>query len=243
VRLLLALAMLVFLPGVARAAWERVVLLSGSALALPLAGGVAVGVLAEQFVLRRWRRLEIFEHELTHALTALLFLRRIERIEVRRDSGAMHSSGGFGGALADDVVGLAPYLLPTFTLILVLARRWVPGSWFPWYDAWVGFTLGFHLWTALREYRDNGPDRALRGLFPDRGSRSDIGRRGTLYSLIFIATLTLAVHALVFTLLLGGFRAVPALGHQVWAGAAGVATWLWHAAAALFRRLWAMHLR
>jgi hypothetical protein len=236
-RLLFAAALLVLLPGIAKAFWlATLALLHAPMLGVLLAGALA-GVVVEHFVLRRLPRIGIFEHELTHALVALLFLRRVDRIEVRRDSGSMRSAGGFGGSLADDLIGLAPYLLPTFTLGLTLVRPLAPAAWFPWFDGWIGFTFGFHFWSGLDEFRHNGPDRALRGLFPDRRSRTDIGRRGSLYSLVFIVTLTLAVHGLIFALLLGGYRAAGAWGREVWATTLVVGAGLWRWAADLLGRV------
>jgi hypothetical protein len=238
-RLLFAAALLVLLPGVAQAFWLAATALVHSPMLGALAAGALAGVVVEHFVLRRLPRIGIFEHELTHALVALLFLRRVERIEVRRDGGTMHSAGGFGGPLADDLIGLAPYLLPTFTLGLTLARPFVPAAWFPWFDGWIGFTFGFHLWSGLDEFRHNGPDRAVRGLFPDRRSHTDIGRRGSLYSLVFIVTLGLAVHGVIFALLAGGYPAAGAWGRAVWATTVVVAAGLWRTAADLLRRAWA----
>jgi hypothetical protein len=63
-------------------------LLSADAVLIPLAVGFAVGLLLFFFAFRRWHAFTTFEHELTHAIIALLSLRKIKRfVSTAHDNG------------------------------------------------------------------------------------------------------------------------------------------------------------
>ena len=97
--------------------------------------GITLGAMVTHFILLRIDGLDTFEHELAHALVALLFLRQITRfVSTRSSGGYVQHSGGFGGELGNHMIGLAPYYLPTFTIASVLFRPIVPMSWFPIFD-------------------------------------------------------------------------------------------------------------
>lgn len=216
-RLLVGAVLLSFLPGVAVAFWEACARLGRTeSLLAPLAAGFAVGLVVERLLERRFRRAGVFEHELTHAVAALLLLRPIHEFTARRDGGYVRHGGGFGGEVANDIIGLAPYVLPTFTAFSILARPFLGPSWFPWFDAWVGLTLGFHTVSTLRETREAWTKTSFRRAGAGEHVQSDIGRRGFIYSAIFISTLTLAIHGVLFAILLRGYRGVPGWGERVW---------------------------
>ncbi len=106
-RLLVGLALLLFLPGVVLTLLGlagRLVHLT--ALFVPATTVFVGGVLLDQFVLRRTGWFETFEHEFTHAAVALLCLRRVSSFVVtRRQGGYVQHTSGFGGVLADDLIG------------------------------------------------------------------------------------------------------------------------------------------
>ncbi len=147
--------MAAFLPGAVRGfVWSVERVLGRSDLLWPLAVGFVLGVLVDERLIGRAPGAETFEHELTHALVALLFLRRVTRFVVtKRNGGWVQYSGGFGGVVADDLIGLAPYVLPTFTALSVAARPALDAGWFPWFDVWIGPTLGYHTWNTIRGTR------------------------------------------------------------------------------------------
>ena len=238
-RLITGAILLAFLPGVAVAFGHLAMTLwATDKILAPLAAGTVAGILLDQFLLRRWAGFETFEHELTHALAALLCLRRVENFIVTRHRGGwVRHSGGFGGELADDFIGLAPYVLPTFTAAAVLLRPFVPGSWFPWYDGGIGLSFGFHAWSTLREIRHNWSSEAFASAGTGEAVQTDIARRGFLYSLIYIVTVTLAIHGVLLAILLHGYSGVPAWGRAAWATTAALAGWAGRELGRLARRV------
>lgn len=172
----------------------------------PVAFGTILGLIIDQIMLRHWPGFETFEHEVTHAIVALFCLRKIRRFVVTRHGGGyVEHQGSFGGLLAEDLIGFAPYILPTFTVISVLFRPWVDLPYRPWFDGWIGFTLGFHTWSTLRETKEAWTHRAFAAAGTGETMKSDLGRRGLIFSSIYIATTTTAIHGLVLALILGGY--------------------------------------
>lgn len=176
---------------------------------LPLLGGFLLGAFVIHYFMYDLRGLTTFEHEFTHAFVALLFLRRIDRFHsTSRQGGYVQHSGSFGGDFGDMMIGLAPYYLPTITLLSVLPRPFLPPGAFPYYDIWIGFTLGFHTVTTIEETRRNWNTR----YFPLAGNgemvQSDLGSRGLLFSGILILALSLIVHGLIFVITSLGYPGV-----------------------------------
>ncbi len=231
-RVVVSLVLVAFLPGVAVACWRLCVALAHDmSLLLPLALGAVAGVALDQVLLRRLPGFETFEHELTHAIAALCCLRSVTGFRVtRRQGGWVQHTGGFGGQLADDVIGFAPYVLPTFTVASVLLRPLLPAGCFPWYDVWLGGTLGFHAWSTARETAESWSHRRFQSAGSGEWVESDTARRGLAYSAVYITTVTLALHGLVLAVVLHGYRGFAAWGRLVWPAtvAAGrlVASWL-----------------
>ncbi len=220
-RFLVSAAFLVFLPGVATAFWNLCVrLVHTEKLLLPIAVGVVAGIVVERILVRRFHRVSIFEHELTHAVAALLFLRPVHEFRVTHDGGYVQHGGGFGGGFggefANDFIGFAPYVLPTFTAVSVLARPFLTPPWFPWFDAWVGLTLGYDTLGTAREVRSNWHKGHFLRAGTGASVQSDIGSRGYVYSAIYISTATLASHGVLFSIVLRGYHGVPVWGRAVW---------------------------
>lgn len=184
-------------------------LLSIKPLAWRLGLGFAAGVLVDRILLRRIPGIATFEHEMTHALAALMFFRRIHRFSVTRDRGGyVEHSGGFGGLLADDFIGLAPYVLPTFMVLSVLVRPWLDPRSLLAFDVWLGFTFGFHTCSTIRETIHNWRPGAIRPGGAPKDVPSDIEKRGRLFSAVYITSVTSAIHGLAFAIILGGYPGV-----------------------------------
>ncbi len=217
VRFCIGVALLVLLPGFALAFWSGCEALVGvRSLWLPFAIGTGVGLVLDQVVLRRIPGFETFEHELTHAVAALLFLRPVTRFVVTRDRGGwVEYRGGFGGLVGSDFIGFAPYILPTFTVVSVLARPLVPGAWFPWFDGWIGLTFGFHTWSTLRETIVAWTSRTFTSAI-GKEARSDLADRGLVFSSIYVVSATLAIHGVLLAILLHGFPGVPPWWAESW---------------------------
>jgi hypothetical protein len=192
----------------------------------PFAAGFAVGLVVEQLLLSRLPGLDTFEHELTHVIAAWLFLRRVTGFKATwRRGGHMSHTSGFGGGLGDDFIGMAPYVLPTFTLLLVIPRPLLPTPFLPWYDATVGFTFSCHLLSNIRETRSQWH----RGWFRSAGSgeyvQTDLGRRGLAFSFIYVVVVSLAIHGLLAALMGRGFQGLALWARHFWQ--TEVVAWSW----------------
>lgn len=223
-RFLIGTLLLVLLPGVTAAfAVQVVVLARASTVLIPFGMGALLGILLQHFVLHRVPVVDTFEHELTHAVVALIFFRRVTGFVVKRSGGAVSHQGGFGGQFGTDCIGLAPYILPLFTAFSVIGRPFVPSTWFPWYDGWIGATFGYHLWSTMEEIRESWTKRSFVSAGTGEITQTDIARRGYVYSAIFIATFTFALHGLLIALLLKGWHGVGGWAWEVWS-ATGIIT-------------------
>jgi hypothetical protein len=208
------LACLVLLPAAAREFRDAVAALLRREY-WPLGAGAVAGIVLEHLLLRRVPGLEVFEHELTHAIAALFCFRRVTKFRITlRNGGYVAYSGG--GRLGDDFIGLAPYFLPILTVFTAAVRPLAPPAWFPWFDLWLGFTLGFHAWTALREARDNSGKGKVRAA--GVRTKTDIGRRGWIYSFLFIAAATLAIHGAVLRTIPSGYYGIVVWARHLWTG-------------------------
>jgi len=118
--------------------------------------------------------------------------------------------------LGDDFIGLAPYFLPTFTFPSVILRPIVPLWGFPWFDLWIGFTFGYHLWSTLREIRLNWSGTSFQLAGSGEWTKTDIAQRGFIYSGLFILTFGVAIHALLLAVLEMGYRGIPVCWEQFW---------------------------
>ncbi len=216
-RFLIGTILLVLLPGVTAAFAVHVVLLAHVPdVLVPVGIGSFLGILLDQFVLRRVHVVETFEHELTHAVAALMFFRRVTGFVVKRRGGTVTHQGGFGGQFGTDFIGLAPYIFPLFTAFSVIGRPFVPPAWFPWYDGWIGVTFGYHVWSNIEEIRESWTKRSFVSAGTGEVTQTDIARRGYIYSAIFIAAFTLALHGLLIALLLKGVHGVGGWAWEVW---------------------------
>ena len=122
----------------------------------PIAAGlVAFGVLR---LLRRggtrpmhW--LYTLEHELTHALFALLTFNRVTRLSAARGSGETEYEGR-----ANWLISLAPYFFPTFCVLPLVALHLAVPAAKPWLLGLLGITLGLHLHGTAQELHRAQPD-------------------------------------------------------------------------------------
>jgi hypothetical protein len=96
---------------------------------------------------------EIFEHELGHALVALLFFRKIDIFFATSYRGLVYCPEGVSLPIA-----LAPYFLPVFTLPLLLIKPFVNASVYQTVDFFLGLTLAFHFAALFKEFSPRQPD-------------------------------------------------------------------------------------
>jgi hypothetical protein len=188
-RFFLGLIALFIIPGSALAFWDALLVIARDKdLWIPLICGLGAGVPLYFIVIKKIPAISTFEHELTHALVALLFFRRIHKfIVTSRRGGQVQYSGNFGGEFGTLLIGLAPYYLPTFTLIAVLVRPLLPAEWFPWFDGFIGATLAFHICSTPEETKQAWTKRSFAGAGDNQKTKSDIGKVGYVLAFLVIA--------------------------------------------------------
>jgi hypothetical protein len=208
VKFLLALLAIFILPGSVLGFWDALILITHhQELWVPLVCGVAIGIPVYFTVIKKIPALSTFEHELTHAIVALLFFRRIHKFVVTmRQGGQVQYSGNFGGEFGTLMIGLAPYYLPTFTLMAVLVRPFLPPDWFPWYDAFIGGLIAFHLFSTLDETKLAWTKRSFTGAGDHQKTKSDIGKVGYIFAFLVITGFGLFLLGLTIQLIGTGYH-------------------------------------
>jgi hypothetical protein len=129
-------------------------------------GGAALGWL----LVRQLPLLPILEHEMTHLLTALALFRRPRQL-LAADGGGEVVYDGRGSTL----IRLAPYAVPTLTLLALPFAPLVAVAQRPWFVALLGLTWGYHALTSLHETRPHQPDLRQGGLVPSFVAVAAIG--------------------------------------------------------------------
>ncbi|MCO6455958.1 MAG: M50 family metallopeptidase [Pirellulaceae bacterium] len=129
------------------------------------------------------------EHELTHALFAVLTLHRVTGLRATWSRGGSMSFMGRGNWL----ITIAPYFFPTICL-LVLAVSWLvswllPAALRSFSDALMGAALAYHLSSTMRE---------------THAGQTDLARVGWLFSLMFLPTANLLVFGGIVSYAYGG---------------------------------------
>ena len=208
IKLLIAL---VLLPTVALGAGEIVRLLgevlgAWSRAAFFVGGAAAYGLL--HYAWYDFSRFYVFAHEMTHALTAVLFGFRVHKISVKKDSGFVKMDK------TNTVVALAPYFVPFYTVVFALCYG-VTG-WFvnltPYSDSMlcaVGFLTAFHfIQTFHTLWEADQPDLKLAG--------------GKIFSLVTIVLVNLCVLACVLKILFPAQIDLTAAGTNVLRGSINV---------------------
>lgn len=211
VKFTLSVLAVFFIPGLAVAFWQGLLqFFSGQALWVPVLIGIAAGFILFEIIFKRLWGFSTFEHELSHALVALLFFRRIKKFKVTRyDGGYVEYTNGFGGEAGNHFITLGPYFLPTFTLLSVLVRPFLPVGWFPWFDVWIGITFSYQTMNNIEELRRNWTSERFRLAGGGAFSKTDIGHEGYIFSFIMILSLKLLFISLLLFILANGYSSLP----------------------------------
>ncbi len=160
--------------------------------------GIAISGFTHYFFVRKFPIISTFEHELTHAIVALLFLRKVSNFIVTNgEGGSVSHSGNFGGKFGNLNITLAPYFLPTFTLILILLRPILPTEQITWFDILIGFSFGYHLFSTINEIKINWTKVSFVSAKSSSIAKSDIAKSGYVFSFIYILTLTTLIHGII----------------------------------------------
>ncbi len=212
-RALSMILMLALLVPLAVAFQHSLVLLGRAAHRDWFVGSLVLGGVLEWRARGRLVNFRVFEHELTHALVAVLHGRRIVRFLARGHHGGYveHQSRPGAWALGDHLVGLAPYFLPTLALPSMVGQAWLHGQWRLALQSLAFLAIGWHLLDNLREFRQNFSYRWFRAAHGEM-SQTDLGRRGLVFSTLFVICAWLLVHGVAVAGLLGGRDTIVAWG-------------------------------
>jgi hypothetical protein len=206
-RFLLGFIALFIIPGSVMAFWDVLLVITRDRdLWIPLICGFGAGIPVYFTVIRKIPYISTFEHELTHALVALLFFRKIHKfIVTAKRGGQVQYSGKFGGEFGNLLIGLAPYYLPTFTLLAVLIRPFLPAEWFPWFDGFLGASLAFHLCSTPEETKQAWTKQTFASAGDKQKTKSDIGQVGYILAFLVIAGFGIFLMGLVLQLIGSGY--------------------------------------
>ncbi len=158
----MALVMLVLLAPalltLGRVGWQ---MLASPSPWWPLWAGTAVFALLWALWLRKTKTTNLLytlEHELTHALFAVLTFNRVTDLNARRGTGHMAYEGR-----GNWLVSLAPYFFPTFCLPPLLALQFAVAAVQSWLLAMLGFALAMHVHATWHETHSHQPDLLRHG--------------------------------------------------------------------------------
>ena len=139
-----------------------------------------------------------FTHELTHTLTALLFLKKINEFVVReRDCYVNYKVGRYG--VGYTTITLSPYCLPIYTFMILPFRFTGEASYMVIFDVMIAFTYSFHIHSFIKQ---------------TRFYQSDISNCGIAKSIAYLAFAHLAVASLIVAMPKGGV--LKAIGRVFW---------------------------
>jgi len=177
--------------------------------------GFVAGALLHWALLARLSGFMTFQHEAKHALIALLFFSRIRQFVVTwRRGGMIQHAHGFGGAFGDHAIGLAPYFLPPLTLLTALLASLAEGEQVRAARLVVGLALAVDLLNIRYDLRKNFRKDVV-PLVDGSQAQTDIGRRGYIFTVASLAFYGSTLLLLALTLVLWGYRGLPAVGHAV----------------------------
>jgi len=158
-----------FLTGTALAVWgigcgyaltKRIIPLQQNDSFLSFIVGFGLYAVLWIFVLHRrdafW---SILEHEITHAVIAFIFRKRVRSLNARRArGGSVYLDGG------NLVIALAPYFLPLPALVLAFIMPLVQPTYIQYLAIALGFLYGFHFFPLLKEVHFSQPDIRSSGI-------------------------------------------------------------------------------
>lgn len=201
-RLVFILLSIFILPGAFIDFCETGLIFAGDTrLLLTVLSGFFAGIVMWFVILRQWNWMGTFGHELAHAVVALSFFRKITGFKVTASKGGyVKYKGSSGGTFGDIMITLAPYYLPTWTLVAIAFCPWVSEGFQKWYMVILGFTLAWHLFGNFKELRENWAS-------PSAGS--DIRKSGFATALVIVITLNLLFYPFFFRILLPYQHVLP----------------------------------
>lgn len=179
--------LLLFLPVLNACVSLLVAIVKSPEPIIPFAAGLGIYLVLWALSIRHWRTtwLSTLEHELTHALFAVLTCHRVVGIRTTWRSGGHVKYVGKGNWL----VTLAPYFFPTVCLLLLPVFLLVPVLESRVGDAVLGAAFAYHVTSTIRE---------------THLGQSDLHKSGLLFCLLVLPSLNLLSHGTVVAWCHGG---------------------------------------
>ncbi len=119
---------------------------------------VPAGMLLWLLLGRFLRFFHVFEHEVTHLVTGLVFFIQPRQLVASESGGRMEMYGN------NFIVSLAPYFVPLFSLVLMALMPLFDTTVGLYACAALGLVTGYHLITNLQEFSLQQPDIRSHGL-------------------------------------------------------------------------------
>lgn len=116
-------------------------------------GGVVFSILWIFFFSKKGYFWSTLEHELTHAIFALIFFKRVHSISASRKKGGLIKIDG-GNA----IIALSPYFFPLACTPILLLKGVFPNQYQIFLNFLMGFTYFFHLLNLFKELHFDQPD-------------------------------------------------------------------------------------
>lgn len=157
-----------------------------------------------------WSYLETLEHELTHLLIGLLFLKIPVGIRVSAHEGGEVRQIGFGST-GQTWVALAPYFFPTISLFFLVIAYFInltPKT----FLAILGWTTAFHLVTNWGETSFRQPD---------------LQKAGILKTILILPVMNLISYGSILAFVAGGRKGFGAFWFEGVKGAFSLVSKLW----------------
>lgn len=229
-RFIIAVVLFAFAPGLFAGLFSSITAVGRAGrLLLPLLAGAAAGFFLARLLLPRLPWLGTLQHELSHALAALFSGHRVTDIRVTsHEGGHIQHVGTNNGAAVDGFITLAPYFVPWLTIPSVLVRPFLPAVWFPWFDVWIGLTIGFHViqtWTEIRHNWTSSVFVSTSGHL----SNTDIGRVGFVYAAIYIAVGSALLWGVLLAIAASDYRGMVNWAGAFWRAESRFLIGAWHA--------------
>ncbi len=148
---------------------------------------VPVHFLAKRFLNSAWCYLETFEHEMTHLLIGLLFLKIPVGLRVSAHEGGEVRQIGLG-TTGQTWVTLAPYFFPTISLAVLIFAYFA--------DLNTPTLLGVLGWTTAFHLVSNWGETSFR--------QPDLQKAGILKTILILPVMNLLFYGAVFAFVAGG---------------------------------------
>lgn len=150
---------------------------------LTFAVGFAAFLIFWRIFKRKLQVICTFEHEITHLLFGLLFLKIPKGFKV-----TMHEGGHIKLSGSNFLIYLAPYFFPTVSYIILLFLFFIPPAYYSIFYGILGASLAFHLVSTWSELHLK---------------QTDLQKSGMIFSFIFLPVANLIFYGALIVLIFG----------------------------------------